>query len=270
MGKVIAIVNQKGGVAKTTTTATLAWGLASAGKSVLVCDCDPQGNLSQSMGAKLAKDSLTIYEWLGCSAVPISFEKVVQHIGAIDIVPATIKLSKAEIALTQVLNRETVLSKALKQIKARYDYVLLDSPPSLGLLTINILTAADEVLIPSKPEYLSFEGVEMLIDTIKDIKENCNAKLKINGFLITMYDKRREVSDWVDMLGDLAAATHSVLYAARVRNTAAIANAPAFATSVFEYAATSIGAQDYKEFLTEFLEREQHEQDGQKQNEQTA
>lgn len=264
MGKIIALVNQKGGVAKTTTTAQLAWGLKRAGKKVLCLDCDPQGSLTRSMGCS-SERAPTVYEWLGCASVAYSFEDTVRNIGGIDLLPADNRLAKAELYLTTVLKREAVLLKALKPLKARYDYILLDSPPSLGLLTINILTAADEVLVPAKPEYLSFEGVELLIKTIKDIKSNCNSKLQINGFLITLYDKRRDVADWVDMLSDVAAKTRSVLYTTRIRNSASVANAPAYASSVSDCAAGSIGAQDYNDFIQEFLNREQDNEKGKEQ-----
>jgi len=239
--KVIAVVNQKGGVAKTTTVAQLAWGLIDKGKKVLVIDCDPQGNLSQSVGANINRNTKTIYDWIGCNKQRTSsFEKTVQKLkSGIDIIPSTQEFTAAEIDLLKNYSREYFLKRAIEDIPREYDYILLDSPPNLGMITINVLVASDEILIPAKPEKLSHDG--------------CNKKLRINGFLITMIDNRRNSLDLIDLLADYANATKSKLYQSRIRNSAAVSKAPEYCMSVYELDPKSIGAEDYRAFVSEFL-----------------
>ncbi|MDR3319187.1 MAG: ParA family protein [Clostridiales bacterium] len=255
--KIIAVANQTGGVGKTTTTAHLAWGLAKKGKRVLVVDFDPQGNLSSGMGALTGAEQATVLEWLGLGASPAEFSATVRHSSGVDILPANIYLDSGELLLYRQLGRERCLDKRLKPLRGRYDYVLIDCRPSLGLLTINALTAADEVLVPMRADFYSIPAVEQLIVSIKEIRENCNPRLKYNGFLITMLDKRRNTEDYIANFADLAESVKTKLYSAQIRLNAAAADVPSYSMSLYEYKPTSNAAADYAAFTEEFLQREE-------------
>ncbi|MCL2061512.1 MAG: AAA family ATPase [Firmicutes bacterium] len=253
--KVIALVNQKGGVAKTTTAASLAWGLNQKGKRVLAVDFDPQGNLSSSMGAKLPTTVPSAFEWIGCDPKATApFKAVVQSCDGVDLIPADYRLAQAEVFLMQRLNRERFLDKAINSLpKNVYDYVIIDSPPSLGLLTVNILTAADEVLIPLKPEWLCYEGARALIETIRSIRDEVNPRLHVKGFLLTMTDRRRNVEDITDLVRELADGIKSKLFERQIRLNVAAADVASFQQSIYKYKPQSIAAEDYTSFVDEFL-----------------
>lgn len=265
--KIIAMVNQKGGVAKTTTTANLAWGLADAGKRVLAIDFDPQGNLSTLMGAQINHDkhgineTPTAFEWLLSHKIDgkaIPFADVVQHCDGVDLIPTEVNLAQAEMLLQGQIARERFLTNAINEIPKTYDYdyILIDSPPSLGLLTINILTAATDVLVPLKPEFLCYQGASILMNTIADIKRECNSKIKLTGFLITMIDTRRNSDDVLDLIQNLAESAGSKVYNSKIRYNAATADVSSYSTSIYKFKPNSIGAQDYAAFVKEFLASE--------------
>ena len=194
MGKAIAIFNQKGGVGKTTTNINLAACLALKGKKILIVDIDPQGNTTTGMGITKKGLENTSYELLVDSSVDP--QRVIMHTNVenLDIIPASVNLAGAEIEMVQVEGRERQLKKALDKVKAKYDYIFIDCPPSLGLLTINSLTAVDSVLIPIQCEFYALEGVSQLMSTIELVKKGFNPNLQIQGVILSMFDGRTNLS----------------------------------------------------------------------------
>lgn len=250
--KTIGIVNQKGGVGKTTTTMNLAYGLSRAGKKVLCIDFDPQGNLSTSMGAIIQSKTPTVFEWLGLNGTA-NTEKVTQSLGGVDLIPAFITFAQAEQLLSNKLSRETFLKRAIQTLNKKYDFILIDSPPSLGNLIINVAVAADELLIPLKAEFLSYIGLEQLLRTAEEIKDLFNPKLHINGFLITMYDARRKNEEILDLIISLAEVKRTKVYQNIIRQGAAQAQASLLARNIYDYDNKSNVAIDYQSFVDEFL-----------------
>ena len=253
MSRVIALANQKGGVGKTTTAVNLGATLANTDARVLVVDMDPQGNASSGLG--LAKTGLpTIYDVL-IRGLPVF--RAVQRgtVGqkSLHVVPANRDLAGAEIELVGVRDRETILTEALAPVLPEYDYVLVDCPPSLGLLTVNTLVAADSVLIPIQCEYYALEGLTQLLNTIRLIQRNLNPRLAIEGVLLTMYDQRLNLSRQV-------AAEASKYFGDRVFQTViprnvTVAEAPSFGVPVTAYQSSSIGARRYAALARELLAR---------------
>lgn len=240
MARIIAFANQKGGVAKTTTTLSLAAALVERGRSVLVIDMDPQGALTFSLG--IDPDSLdeTINDVL-IRRLPI--EKVLIQ-REVDLVPSNIDLAGAEAVLLAKTGREYALQRALRDVTDRYDYVLIDCPPSLGILTINALTAAQEVLIPLQCEALSHRGVGQLLETVEDIRHFTNPELKIGGMIPTMYDDRsRHVQE---VLADVGARYEVPLLEPQVRKSIRFAEASQAGKSIMSYAPSHPGAQAYR------------------------
>ena len=197
MGYVIALANQKGGVGKTTTSVNLGACLADAGKKVLLIDLDPQGNATSGLGIDKKDIDESVYDVL---INDVDLKKVILHSShqGLDIVPTTIALSGAEVELTNLMARETRLKDAFGDVKDEYDYILIDCPPSLGLLTINAFTACDSILIPVQSEYYALEGLSQLLNTIKLVRKHFNSALKIEGVLLTMYDKRTNLGQQVN------------------------------------------------------------------------
>jgi len=247
LGKVIAFANQKGGVAKTTTTLNLAVAFAERGFRVLAVDLDPQGNLTMSQGMNPDELDRSMFDVLA-RAMPI--EDVIRH-AEIDVAVSSIDLAGAELALSSMIGRERALQKALLPIRQDYDFVLIDTPPSLGLLTVNALTASDEVIVPVQCEYLSLRGLVQLQNTLEMIRENLNPTVEILGILPTMYDNRTLHSrEAVEMLresfGDLVFKTW-------IRKTIRYAEAPVQGLSVLKYDPTGSAAEAYRELAKEVL-----------------
>lgn len=247
MAKVLAFANQKGGVAKTTTTINLGVAFQELGHRVLAVDMDPQGNLTMSLGLNPDSVRPSMYDVL---VNQVSIEDALFR-RELDVVVSSIDLAAAEIALSSLIGRERALSKALMQVADRYDYILIDTPPSLGLLTINALTAADGVIVPVQCEYLSLRGLAQLERTLELVRENLNPKVHIAGILPTMYDSRtvhgREAVEVLrNSFGDL-------VFDTVIRKTIRFAEAPVKGESVLKYAPGSDAANVYRRLAREVL-----------------
>jgi chromosome partitioning protein len=247
LGQVLAMANQKGGVAKTTTTLNLGVALAERGKRVLGIDLDPQSNLTMSQGLDPEELPVSMFDVL-VHKTPIE-DVIVQR--EIDLAVASIDLAGAELALSAMIGRERALQKALLPVRARYDFILIDTPPSLGLLTINALTAADGVIVPVQCEYLSLRGLIQLENTLSMIRENLNPDVSIKGILPTMFDgrtlhSREAVEILAEHFGD-------VVYKTRIKKTIRYAEAPVKGSSVLKYDSNGNAAKAYRELAGEVL-----------------
>jgi chromosome partitioning protein len=255
MADVIALANQKGGVAKTTTTLNLGVALHEKGKRVLIIDLDPQGNLTMSQGMNPDAIERSMFDVL-VHRVPIS--DVIKTV-EVDIAVASIDLAGAELALSALIGRERALEKALVEVRDRYDYILIDTPPSLGLLTINAFVAADGVIVPVQCEYLSLRGLVQLENTLAMVRENLNPRVHVQGIVPTMYDGRtlhaREAIEILEEhFGDL-------IYDTRIRKTVRYAEAPVKGNSVLKYDPTGPAAQAYRDLAKEVLDGAQARDD---------
>ena len=257
MGKAIAIFNQKGGVGKTTTNINLAACLALQGKKILILDIDPQGNTTSGVGVPKKGLEYTTYDVLIDDKLEPS--KAIQHTGVdgLDIIPASVELAGAEIELVQLEGREKRLKKALEKIKKDYDYIFIDCPPSLGLLTINSLTAVDSVLIPIQCEFYALEGVSQLMSTISLVKKNLNPDLEIQGVILSMFDGRTNLS--IQVVEEVKKYFREKVYTTVIPRNVRLAEAPSYGLPIVEYDPKSTGAQAYREFAEEFLELEEGE-----------
>ena len=248
LGQVIAFANQKGGVAKTTTTLNLAVAFKERGHEVLTIDLDPQGNLTMSQGLNPDTVERSMFDVL-VHALPI--DEVIQR-AEVDIAVSSIDLAGAELALSSMIGRERALQKALLPVRSDYDYILIDTPPSLGLLTINALTASDSVIVPVQCEYLSLRGLVQLQNTLEMIRENLNPSVDILGILPTMYDSRTLHSrEAVEMLRENYG---ELVFETRIRKTVRYAEAPVQGSSVLKYDPTGSAANAYRELAKEVLE----------------
>lgn len=250
MGRVIAIANQKGGVGKTTTAVNISASLAAAEKRVLLIDSDPQGNSTSGMGLDRNNISGTTYD-LYTGQLAISEIKRQTHFPWLEVIPAGIDLVGVEVELIQMIARERVLKKALQPIRSLYDYIFIDCPPSLGLLTVNALTAADGVLIPVQCEYYALEGLSALMNTIKLIKQDLNPDLTIEGVLLTMYDSRNNLADQVAQ--EVRKYFGEKVYTTVIHRNVALSEAPSYGKPALLYDIRSRGAQSYLELAKEVI-----------------
>ena len=250
MGKIIAIANQKGGVGKTTTSVNLAASLGVLEKKVLLIDADPQANASSGLGIDVESVEIGTYQILEHSNIPQD-AIVTSSSPNVDIIPAHIDLVAIEIELVDKENREYMLKQALARIKDKYDYILIDCAPSLGLLTLNALTAADSVVIPIQCEYFALEGLGKLLNTIKSVQKIHNPNLDIEGLLLTMYDSRLRLSNQV--LDEVNNHFPQMVFKTIITRNVRLSEAPSFGETIIQYDAASKGAENYLNLAREFL-----------------
>lgn len=251
MGKIIALANQKGGVGKTTTTINLAASLATLEKSVLVIDADPQANASSGLGIDIRQVGTTIYECLINGSDPK--EAVVStQLDNLSVIPSHIDLVGAELELMNVSNRETVMRRILTPLKEKYDYILIDCSPSLGLITVNSLTAADSVIIPVQCEYFALEGISKLLNTIRIIKTKLNPGLEIEGFLLTMFDSRLRLSNQI--YDEIHKHFQELVFRTVITRNVRLSEAQSYGLPAILYDAASKGTSNYMELAQEILQ----------------
>lgn len=254
MGKAIAIFNQKGGVGKTTTNINLSACLATQGKKVLVVDIDPQGNTTSGIGIKKRTLNGTLYDVLINEEYDVKKAILKTKTKNLDILPASVDLAGAEIELVNIEGREARLKKAIDKIRPDYDFIFIDCPPSLGLLTINSLTAVDSVLIPIQCEFYALEGVSQLVSTIDLVRKNMNPDIKIAGVILSMFDGRTNLS--LQVVNEVKKHFGDLVFSTVIPRNVRLAEAPSYGMPIVKYDPSSAGAKAYQRFAKEFLERE--------------
>ena len=252
MGKIIALANQKGGVGKTTTTINLAASLATLEKSVLVVDADPQANSSSGLGVDLNDVECSLYECI-IDHADVRDAIYTTDIDGLDIIPSHINLVGAEIELLNIENRERAFKTLLDGIKGDYDYILIDCSPSLGLITVNALTAADSVIIPVQCEYFALEGISKLLSTIKIIKSKLNTKLEIEGFLLTMYDSRLRLANQI--YDEVKRHFQELVFKTVIQRNVKLSESPSHGLPVIQYDAESTGSKNHLALAKEIVEK---------------
>lgn len=254
MGKTIAIANQKGGVGKTTTAINLSASLASNDLKILLIDSDPQGNATTGLGVDKSVERPTIYDVL-FSDVPVSTTILKTDFEGLDMVPANRNLVAANLELVDLPNRESRLKSKLDEVRGNYDYILIDCPPALDLLTLNALLAADSVLVPIQCEFFALEGISQLMDTVERIKESFSHNLKIEGILLTMYDDRTNLTKQV--ADDLKEFFQDQVFKTVIPRSIRLAEAPSYGKPILQYDVRSKGSESYVKLAKELLENEQ-------------
>lgn len=252
MGKIIALANQKGGVGKTTTSMNLAASLATLEKRVLLVDADPQANASSGLGVNIQEVETSIYDCLvsGADVRETVFET---DVPGLDVVPSHIDLVGAEIEMLNLPSREQVMRKLLRPLLSDYDYILIDCSPSLGLITVNALTAADSVIIPVQCEYFALEGISKLLNTIRIIKQKLNPSLEIEGFLLTMYDSRLRLANQIK--DEVQRHFQELVFKTLISRNVKLSEAPSHGVPVILYDADSAGARNHLALAREIIEK---------------
>ena len=252
MGKIIALANQKGGVGKTTTTINLAASLATLEKSVLVIDADPQANASSGLGVDIKEVDCSIYECI-IDHADVRDAIYTTDINGLDIIPSHIDLVGAEIEMLNLPNRENVIKNMLATIRDEYDFILIDCSPSLGLITVNALTAADSVVIPVQCEYFALEGISKLLNTIKIIKSRLNPQLEIEGFLLTMYDSRLRLANQI--YDEVKRHFQELVFKTVIQRNVKLSESPSHGLPVILYDADSTGSKNHLALAKEIINK---------------
>lgn len=251
MAKIIAVANQKGGVGKTTTSVNLSVGLAEMGQRVLLVDCDPQGNATSGLGINKNNLGYCTYDVM-VNGMSVNGVKITSEYG-LDVLPAQMALAGAEIELVSAMSRETKLKRALDDISKDYDFIIIDCPPSLGLITLNSLTAADAVLLPLQCEFYALEGLTQLMQTIELVRQQLNQDLGIEGVVLTMYDSRTRLSEQV--ANEVREHFGELVFNTVIPRTVRLSEAPSFGQPIFRYDINSKGAEAYWNLSKEVIER---------------
>ncbi|WP_334196447.1 AAA family ATPase [Muricomes intestini] len=256
MSKIIAIANQKGGVGKTTTNVNLSACLAVLGKKVLTIDIDPQGNTTSGLGIDKNRAKKSIYDVI-INGIPARETIYHTEVENLDIIVSKIQLAGAEIELVPMMARETILKKALEEIKGDYDYILIDCPPSLGLITINALTAADKLLVPIQCEYYALEGLTQLMSTFELVRRNLNPKLEIEGVVLTMFDSRTNLS--IQVVDEVKKYFRNKVYTTIIPRNVRLGEAPSHGVPIIVYDPKCVGAEAYTDLAQEMIDNELEE-----------
>ena len=251
--KIVAIANQKGGVGKTTTAVNLSACLAEQGKKVLLVDADPQGNSTSGLGMKKEGDEKSIYDVL-INDVPVDEATKNTMIDSLKLLPAHISLAGAEVELVNMMAREQVLKRALNATKQSYDYIFIDCPPSLGLLTLNALTATDTLLVPIQCEFYALEGLSLLMNTVKLVRKSLNPDLDVEGVVLTMFDSRTNLS--MQVVEEVKKFFKNKVYDTIIPRSVRLGEAPSFGLPISRYAPSSAGATAYSALAKEMIEKE--------------
>ena len=254
MGRIIAIANQKGGVGKTTTAINLSACLAEKGKKVLAIDMDPQGNMTSGLGVDKDNVEKTVYDLIIGEA---QIEEIIckEVLENLDVLPTNIDLSAAEIELIGIENKEYIIKNEVEKVKENYDFIIIDCPPSLSMLTINAMTTADSVLVPIQCEYYALEGLSQLIHTIELVKERLNSNLEIEGVVFTMYDARTNLS--LQVVENVKDNLNQNIYKTIIPRNIRLAEAPSYGMPINQYDSKSSGAESYRLLADEVIEKEE-------------